>query len=388
MHQVSIRAAVSRPPRMAAAPSSGWGDDSAVKPQLSPTLELVTTPVPRSVWRELLERDERALISQTPDWLDAACAVTGGDDASRLYQWSDGRSFVLPLVRRSVGRDSLVRLESMPPMWGPGGVVSAVAPLERDTNAIFEDLANLRLLRVGIRPAHSGDGAWGDAAPAGAIRNTHCRQVLDLRGGFSHVLATRFSASTRRNARKAESEHLTVESGSSTALVDAFYELYERWTEQRARDRGIPVWLAMRLARRREPRSKYEEVADRLGGACRIWVARYRGQAIAAAISLTHRSHAVYWRGASDRDAAGKTRANVLLQKLMIEEACAAGCVDFDMGESGGVTSLIEYKRRFGAEEVVYDEYRLERFPLTALESRASAMTGAVERTLQRIAAR
>ncbi|MCH7584932.1 MAG: GNAT family N-acetyltransferase [Acidobacteria bacterium] len=278
----------------------------------------------------------------------------------------------------------------MPASWGAGGVVSAVAPLEHDTRAIFDDLAKLRALRVGIQPAHSIDRTWSDGAPAGAVRTTHMRQVLDLRGGFSEVFATRFSASTRRNTRKAESACLTVESGTSIALIDDFYKLFEQWTAQRARDRHIPMWLAMRLARRREPRSKYEEVADRLGSACRIWVARDGGQAVAAAISLTHRSHAVYWRGTSDRAAAGRTRANAnaLLQKLMIEDACASGCVDYDMGESGGVKSLIEYKGRFGAEEVAYDEYRIERLPLTALERRVSALTGTVERTLQRIAAR
>ena len=60
----------------------------------------VVSPAPREVWRELLESDPNALITQTPDWLDCICDLGDYEDASRLYHGGDGRKLVLPLVRR------------------------------------------------------------------------------------------------------------------------------------------------------------------------------------------------------------------------------------------------------------------------------------------------
>ncbi len=73
-------------------------------------------------------------------------------------------------------------------------------------------------------------------------------------------------------------------------------------------------------------------------------------------------------RGAFDPVAAGTTKANDLIQKLAIEDACLSGCRYYHLGESGGSASLAHYKERFGAVPYAYNEYRLETFPLTRLD--------------------
>jgi len=81
-----------------------------------------------------------------------------------------------------------------------------------------------------------------------------------------------------------------------------------------------------------------------------------------------------------DEELAGPTRANYLLHKLAIEEACAEGCQHYHMGESGGNPALAQFKTRFGAEPHCYCEYHFERLPLTAIDR--SART-AVKRTIR-----
>jgi lipid II:glycine glycyltransferase (peptidoglycan interpeptide bridge formation enzyme) len=249
---------------------------------------------------------------------------------------------------------------------------------------VFADLSRSRFPQVRLRLGWRNAPAWSAAAPASAVRVPHVTHVIDLRDGFGRVWDQAFSKSTRRNTNKAESEGLTIETGSSAELVDVFYDLYMHWTEERARKRGIPLRLARLLAGHREPRRKYDEVARRLGEGCCIWVASDRGLPVAAAIALTRGRSAVHWRSASYRPTRASKYANVLLTSRMIESACAAGCHTMDLGESGGVRSLVEYKERFGARPVQTAEYRLERLPLTRLERSARSVTDAVARCFNR----
>ena len=93
----------------------------------------------------------------------------------------------------------------------------------------------------------------------------------------------------------------------------------------------------------------FERVAAGLGDACRQWVAWHSGTPVAAAVVLVHGQHALFWRGYSIKSVAGPLRANSLLQKLAIEDACEHGCRFYGMGQSGDVASLERFKESFGA---------------------------------------
>ncbi len=117
----------------------------------------------------------------------------------------------------------------------------------------------------------------------------------------------------------------------------------------------------MRLrAAQAEPRAKYQAVAARLGRACRVYIARAGGVPVAALILLVHGEHAFYWRGYSDKERAAPSRANDLLHRLAIERAVQEGCRFYDMGESGGVSSLIAFKERLGATPRRHPQYTFD----------------------------
>jgi len=61
-------------------------------------------------------------------------------------------------------------------------------------------------------------------------------------------------------------------------------------------------------------------------------------------------------------------RAQDLIERLAVEEACQAGCRYYYMGDSGSSRSLGRYKEQFGALPYRYAEYRLERLPILAGE--------------------
>ena len=342
----------------------------------------VVGPAPRDVWDRLVASDPRSLPSQTPRWLDAICAVAGLEDASRLYETADGRLLVLPLVRRRLLGMALAEA-SLPYGWGPGGLVAEGGRvLPEDIRTVFADLADRRAPRVTLRPSPATGRVWDAAVPTAVVRRPHMAQTLDLgAAGFGEVWRTRFKPDTRNRVRRAERAGVLVERDDTGRLVPVFQELYQRSVARWARRDGQPLAVARWRAARREPGGKLPTVAAALGTFCRLYVASVNGRPAAAIVVLLGTASASYWRGAMDEQVVGRTYANYLLHRTAIEDACAAGCRAYHMGDSAPGSQLALFKSRFGAEERPYASYQLERLPFA---SAASAARGAVGGALRR----
>jgi hypothetical protein len=336
------------------------------------TQAAVTSPARRAAWEELVAADPLALVSQTPAWMDAMCRGGPYRDASRLYELPDGRRLVLPMVRRRGLTGRLAALASPPAGWGMGGLLASAPIRPADVQLVLDDLRRCNALRILIRPNPLSAEPWA-AGSAGAHAVARLAHVLDLEGGFSAVWSTRFKSVARTAVRKAERAGLRVECDDSGRLVPVLYDLLMLSVERWASQQHEPPALAKLRARARDPLRKWETIAAALGAACRIWVA-WAGDRPAAAIIVLQGRNASYTRGALDKDLAGPTRANYLLHKLAIEDACAAGCRWYHLGESGASERLAQFKTRFGAEAYPYAEYHVERIPLTRAGEEARAL--------------
>lgn len=333
----------------------------------------VRSPAPREIWEATLASDPNALAFQTPSWLDCVCAFDGYEDASRLYELPGGRRLVLPLVRTRNLPARLRTETSLPPTWDPGGVVATGGIRIGDAERVLDDLADRPVLRTSVRPSSLVAAAWATAQRPGVVAVPRLAHVLELEGGFGRVWKDRFAGTARTAVRKAERSDLTVERDTSGRLVPVMYELFERSFHRWARKQHEPLALARWRRRRRDPIEKFELIARTLGEACRIWVAWRAGEP-AAAILVLQGANASYTRGMMNKELAGPTRANYLLHRLAIEEACDAGCFHYDMGESGSSESLAQFKTRFGARPQPYAEYHLERLPITTLDRHARGL--------------
>lgn len=344
-------------------------------PEFAPPAGLIdiVSPAPRDLWRQALAADPDALFSQTPEWLDVICAIDGWRDASRLYVWPNGRRLVLPMVAKGVGE--VVAVEgSFPPGWDYGGLVGgAVTPDE--AAAVCADLTARRLLRQHILPNPLQGNAWSQAIAQGApgALAIPCRaHVVDLEGGAGAAW-NRFSSDARRRIRKAEKQGLEVECDTTGRLLDVFDELWSasvrRWTARS----GEPLWLARLRGRRAHPLSRWRQIAERTSGAVAIWVARYRGEPAAAMVVLRGpNDHDT--RGAMDKELAGPTSANLLLEWFVIQDACRRGVRWLQMGRSGQAGSPIgRFKENFGARAYEFPEVLFERLPITRLVRAARA---------------
>ena len=327
----------------------------------------VTSPVPRGAWAEVLAADPGATVLQSPAWFGAMLRVSKGMDASRLYVLADGRRLVLPLMRRRP-LPGVVLDEGYPPQMGAGGLVATGGLRSDDVRIVLTDLLASRAVMTRIKTNHDRTDRWQAGLVPGV--STVCRrvEVLDLDGGFARIWQTGFTSSARRAVRKAEKSGLVVERDTSGRLASEFYDLYLAWIRRRARESGLPAAVSVRRARAREPMARVEAVARSLGEACRIWLARLDGEPVASLISVVGGDHANAWRGYSRKELAGPTRANTLLDRLAIEDACEAGCRYYNLGESGGVATLEHYKQSMGARPRMAVECRIERLPLARAE--------------------
>jgi hypothetical protein len=338
------------------------------------------SPAPRATWEALVDASGSVLPSQTPAWLDAVCAHGPWEDASRLYETREGAPLVLPLVRRTRLPRGLTSEFSMPSTWGAGGLLSVTPVRAEDVALVVADLRSSRALRTTVRPDFEQAPLWTAAArAAGAHELPEVHHVLDLDRDWDGLWA-RFSKMARKAIRKAEKEGVTVEPCHGEAAVLEFYRLYEGWIERRARERGIPLPVARRRGRANEPPARLLTLSESLGKTFTVWLARLDGVVVAAMITLVQGEVALAWRAASDRDVAGPVRANDLLHRHAIEYATLGGCRYYDMGESGGVESLMRFKTRFGATPREFAGYRFERLPVSAVTGPASALRHRAER--------
>ena len=349
------------------------GAAHAVTPLATAPRACVVSPAPRADWEEVVRADPDALVTQTPAWSQSLCASTGARDASRLYDFGDGRRFVLPLVRPRLAPVAA----SFPPAWGFGGLVGA-APRPAEVGAVLRDLERLPLARVRIRPNPLHADAWAAGSPEGWTRIERRAHAIDLRDGWDEAWK-RFSSRARNHVRRAERSGVEVETDATGRLLPVFYELFMRSVDRWAEKQHEPLALARWRAHRRDPVDKLAGVLRGCDGAGQLWVARVDGRP-AAAILVLRGANAHYTRGAMDIELAGPARANYLLHRLAIEDACRAGCTTYHMGETGSSGSLAQFKEALGAEPHGYAEHVTERLPLTTADS---ALRTAVKRVLR-----
>src|SRR4051794_22043977 len=164
---------------------------------------IVTSPAPRSAWRELLAVDGEALVAQSPEWVDAVCADGSYADASRLYQTPRGTQLVLPLVRRrGPWPKALAPRYSMPHAWGMGGLLADRPVQPEDVSDVVADLASQPAMRTAIRPNPLHGRLWASAVQGpGVAAVDRCAHVIDLDGG-PEAVRKRFGRSARNGVRK------------------------------------------------------------------------------------------------------------------------------------------------------------------------------------------
>ncbi len=146
--------------------------------------------------------------------------------------------------------------------------------------------------------------------------------VLDLRGASDEDLLSRMKPKWRYNIKYSEKKGVVVDSETGPEGVATFYSLY-RTTARRDRIALHPEGYYRRLL---SLAKEYGPGAPDI----RVWIARYRGEPLAAIITSFLRGEAVYLYGAS-----GDEHRNLMpayaLQWAAIRAARDEGCGRYDL---------------------------------------------------------
>lgn len=323
-----------------------------------------------AAWAACVDDDPRAFPEQDPQWVAAACAQRRYDNVSRLYELSDGRRFVVPMIARRGLPNATRTLWSFPNAWGFGGPVGADLDAAA-VSAIVADLRSVGALRVALRVDPLQRGAWQhlDDAP-GVVTVPRTTHVITNLPDSIESLRQALPAKARSQLRRADKMGVEVRAGTGGDLLHHHYRLFllsvERWAAQQRE----PQRLAVARAQRRDPLTKLEAIGRHLGDRFVTIVAFVDGQPAASVILLLGAT-ARYTRNAIDIDLVRPTRANEAAQWHSLVTAVEFGARHYNLGESGTNANLASFKERFGAVALSSFEYRFERLPLTAADRTA-----------------
>ena len=282
-------------------------------------------------WAALVERHPRASIFHTPGWLEAL-RRTYAYDAMAFTSSADGEPLRNGIVFCGI-RSWLTgrRLVSLP-------FSDYCDPLVDDERDLDGLLAQARRERA--------RGGWGhielrvrDAIrPGGFSAGTpmqYCLHTLDLTPAEDLLFRSFHVSSIQRKIRRDGKEGLTCEKGRGPELVRAFYRLQ---VQTRLRHRVPP-----------QPFEWFRHLADCLGNALTIRIARRGRDVVAGVVTLAHGSTVVYKYGASDA-AFHPLGAMPFLFWHVIRDARASGCLTLDLGRTAvEQRGLLTFKDRLGA---------------------------------------
>jgi CelD/BcsL family acetyltransferase involved in cellulose biosynthesis len=315
-------------------------------------VELYTTdPLADNRWDDLVARHSKASAFHQKGWLEALASTYGYEpivltSAPPGKALSDG--IVLCRISSWITGKRLVSLpftDHCEPLLSDHGDSAAFTNwLRAECNRQRWKYFELRPLTAqkagsGLKPSHS-----------------YCLHKLDMRPSLERIFQALHKGSIQRKIRRAERERLSYEVGSSEQLLDEFYRLV---LITRRRLQVLP-----------QPRNWFRNLVKYMGDRVEIRMARKNGTAIAALLTLRHRSSIIYKYGCSDKKFHNLGGMPFLFWKL-IEESKASGVEQMDLGRTDlDNQGLINFKNRFGTTSSLLTYFRYPMMESRDLASR------------------
>ena len=267
-----------------------------------------------------------------PAWASALEQTFKGLAAEAvLFRLPEGEA-LFPLTRSGKG---LVSVKAMP-------LGTYTLPLRPDGEPADPVLAEAIVHDItGNDSADFSCTLWplgGYGSVNGCNRTIHQTSVIDLRGGADAALA-RFKGVARRMAGQA------VRKGVVCAREPESIGIYYGLLEEAAKRWGME---SPHL-----PRRLFDAITAFGENDVEIWIARYKGEAIAGCITLYGSREAFVWSAAMRSEYADLRPSN-LLNTEMIKAAVDRGMQWYNLGASEGLGGVARFKESLGSELVEY----------------------------------
>ena len=311
-------------------------------------------PVGDPRWSSFVASHPRASVFHTANWLRVLqktysyepivytsappdSPLTNGLVFCRVESWVTGR-----------------RLVSLPFSDHCEPLVEGRAELESLLKSPNQELTAGRIKYIDIRPM-SLRFSEGLTHP-----ETYFLHLLDLRPTLDELYKNLHGDSIRRKIQRAERENLTLDAGSSEALLAEFYTLHVI-TRQRQQ---LPP----------HPLKWFRNVLACLGADAQIRIARKNGNAIASIFTVSHKQKMVYKYGCSDAHSHNLGGMQFLFWHL-IRHSKEHGFVELDFGRSECTNAgLVTFKDRWGTKRQLLTYLRYPPRTLAAKQNPSTIM--------------
>lgn len=302
----------------------------------------VITPAPRSEWERIYEADPLAAPYLHPNLLHA---LVGGRnrDASRLYRFSDGQQVVVPILATGLG--ALSMFVGLPHHWGWGGVVCSQPFTKDHASAILKDLAAMPSVSTTFRTDSLRGDIWCEAdLPPSVIDDGATSFLVDLNDGYEAAFS-RFSRSSRKSIRKADSQGLRFESGHSDDHFRAYFDLMDNAIVHWAKNQNEPAALYRYRQRDALNQDLTRKVLDSMGSRIELILALLDDQVVAVGLNLSDK-HGYGLRMLLDHEAPRSVAVRDAFANECIKRSADSGANFYDLASSDPASPQSIYKAK------------------------------------------
>lgn len=298
----------------------------------------------RDLWHQVVTESPYATFFHTPTWADILVAAYPDlHIATKAFVLDDGVVAIVPLVGR-IERNRFFRwYESMFP-GGYGGPVAKRPLSGEEIRLIFQHLIDHKTSFVHVMGnpfLEKGEDSCLFRGYTYSVQYTH---VLCLDGGFDSVIS-KFSPEKRRCARRAIKMGVKVSIAETAEEYRQYYEVYldtlRRW--------GNKTLISY-------PSELFDHMCQQRSQSIKLWIAKLNDNIISGKLVFYHNQRAFYWHGATLQHHFNHHPGPLLMTEI-IKDACQNGIRYLDLGPSGGLPGVEQYKESFGAEKRFFGSY-------------------------------
>lgn len=294
----------------------------------------------RDLWEKVAQQSQDATFFHTPSWVDIISnTFPEFQPETKAFKLRDGSFAILSAVA-SVERNRYFKWYESSHLGGYGGLISERALELSEVNQIFKKALNRHVANFHM----IGNPLANQIIPTGFSKTHIYTHILKLNPDYQQILKS-FKRGRRFGIKKAAKLGIEAKIATTEQEFQSYFEVYED-TLKRWGDKTLVTY----------PYKLFQNIFLQNDSKIKLWLARLDSEVISGAITFEHNRIVNCWHAATKNDYLN-TRVDPFLTAHTIEDACNRGFKYYDLGASGGLEGLENYKEQYGATKWDFNSY-------------------------------
>jgi lipid II:glycine glycyltransferase (peptidoglycan interpeptide bridge formation enzyme) len=291
------------------------------------------------VWNKVAQESSYATFFHTPAWARIVTETFPSFFiATQAFELDDGEIAIFPLVASKERNRFFLWFESVY-LGSYGGPIANRALTPNEMQEIFRLLFSYRVANLHLIENPFASHQYPDYLKS----STQFTHLLKL-GDIENVTKT-IEKDRRRQIRKAEEAGLSVTIAENESDILEYYKVYED-TLKRWGDKTLV----------RYSQDLFLNLFHHGSQSVRFWLCKLNDKLISGKIRFYHNNTIISWHGAS-LESFKNYHPDPFLVYEVIKDGCIHGYQFLDMGPSGNLKGVENFKDEFGAEKLFFKSF-------------------------------